>query len=53
MDILGAPVGGYLHCSKFIADKCAESKKLLSSLVDVAGVDLQVAFTLVRMCGGF
>ena len=21
MDILGAPVGDYLHCSKFIADK--------------------------------
>ena len=50
MDILGAPVGDYLHCSKFIADKCAESKKLLTSLVDV---DLQVAFTLLRMCGGF
>ena len=33
--------------------KCAESKNLLSSLVDVAGVDLQVAFTLLRMCGGF
>ena len=28
-------------------------KKLLTSLVDVAGVDLQVAFTLLRMCGGF
>ena len=53
MDILGAPVGDYLHCSKFIADKRAESKKLLSSLVDVAGVDLQVTFTLLRMCGGF
>ena len=53
LDILGAPVGDYLHCSRFIADKCAESKKLLTSLVDVAGVDLQVAFTLLRMCGGF
>ena len=52
LDILGAPVGDYLHCSRFIANKCAESKKLLSSLVDVAG-DLQVAFTLLRMCGGF
>ena len=48
-DILGAPVGDYLHCSRFIANKCAESKKLLSSLVDVAGVDLQVAFTLVHL----
>ena len=53
LDILGAPVGDYLHCSRFIADKCAESKKLLTSLVDVAGVDLQVAFTLLHMCGGF
>ena len=53
LDILGAPVGDYLHCSRFIADKCAESKKLLTSLVDVAGVDLQVTFTLLRMCGGF
>ena len=52
LDILGAPVGNYLHCSRCIADKCAESKKLLTSLVDVAGVDLQVAFTLLRMCGG-
>ena len=33
-----------------VSDLCAESKKLLSSLVDVAGVDLQVAFTLL---GGF
>ena len=53
LDILGAPVGDYLHCSRFITDKCAESKKLLTSLVVVAGVDLQVAFTLLRMCGGF
>ena len=53
LDILGAPVGDYLHCSRFIADKSAESKKLLTSLVDVAGVDFWVAFTLLRMCGGF
>ena len=53
IDILGALVGDYLHCSRFIADKCAESNKLLTSLVDVAGVDLLVAFTLLRMCGGF
>ena len=42
LDILGAPIGDYLHCSKFIAGRCAESRKLLSSLVDVAAVDLQV-----------
>ena len=43
LDILGAPIGDYLHCSKFIAGKCAESSRLLSGLVDVAAVDLQVA----------
>ncbi|KAL5494149.1 hypothetical protein EMCRGX_G015427 [Ephydatia muelleri] len=35
LDILGAPVGDYLHCSRFIADKSAESKKLLTSLVEL------------------
>ena len=49
LDILG----DYLHCSKFIAGKCAESRKLLSGLVDVAAVDLQVAVTLLRMCGSY
>ena len=39
LDILGAPIGDYLH---FIAGSCAESRKLLSGLVDVAAVDLQV-----------
>ena len=53
LDILGAPIGDYLHCSKFIAGRCAESRKLLSSLVDVAAVDLQVAVSLLRMCGSF
>ena len=53
LNILGAPIGNYLHCSKFIAGKCAESRRLLSGLVDVAAVDLQVAVTLLRMCGSF
>ena len=53
LDILGAPIGDHLHCSKFIAGKCAESRKLLSGLVDVAAVDLQVAVTLLCMCGSF
>ena len=51
LDILGAPIGDYLHCSKFIAGKCAESRRLLSGLVDVAAVDLQVVVTLLCMCG--
>ena len=36
LDILGTPVGDYLHCSRFITEKCCE--KLLASLVDVKGV---------------
>ena len=39
LEILGAPIGDYLYCSKFIAGKCADARKLLSSLVDVAAVD--------------
>ena len=53
LDILGGPIGDYLYCSKFIADKCAESKKVLSGLSEVAEVDLHVAVTLLRMCGSF
>ena len=53
LDILGAPIGDCLRCSKFIAGKCAEPRKLLSALVDVATVDLQVAVTLLPMCGSF
>ena len=53
LDILGAPISDYLHCSKFIAGKCAESRKLLSGLVDVAAIDLQVVVTLLRTCGSF
>ena len=53
LDILKGPIGDYLYCSKFIADKCAESKKLLSGLTEVAEVDLHVAVTFLRMCGSF
>ena len=41
LDILGAPIGDYLHCSKIIAGKRAKSRRLLSGLVDVAAVDLR------------
>ena len=52
-DILGAPIGDFVHCSRFIAEKCAYSKTLLEALVDVSAVDLHVAFSLLCMCGGF
>ena len=53
LDILEGPIGDYLYCSKFIADKCAESKKLILGLTEVAEVDLHVAVTLLHMCGSF
>ena len=53
LEILGAPIGYYLFCSKFIAGKCADAKKLLSSLVEVAAIDPHVALSLLRLCGSF
>ena len=53
LEILGAPIGDYLFCSKFIAGKCADAKILLSSLVEVAAIDPHVALSLLRLCGSF
>ena len=53
LDILGGPIGDYLYCSKFIANKCAELKTLLLGMTEVAEVDLHVAVTLLCMCGSF
>eukprot|EP00731_Ephydatia_muelleri_P036196 Em0214g2a len=49
LDILGAPIGDSVHCSRFIAEKCAMPKILLKALVDVSTVDLHMAFSLLRM----
>ena len=46
-------MGDYLHCSKFIANKCAGSSKLLSGLLDVAAIDLLVAATHLCMSGSY
>ena len=51
--ILGVPIGDFVHCARFIAEKCAISKVLLKALVDVSVVDLHVAFSLLRMCGSY
>ena len=40
LDILGAPIGNFVHCSRFIAEKCAMPIILLKALVDVSAVDL-------------
>ena len=53
LEILGAPIGDYLYCSKFVAGKCADTRKLLSSLVDVAAVDPHVALSLLCFCGSY
>eukprot|EP00731_Ephydatia_muelleri_P021341 Em0013g1068a len=45
----GAPIGYFVHCSRFIAEKCTMPKILLKALVDVSTVDLHVAFSLLRM----
>ena len=53
LEILGAPIGDFLFCSKFIASRRKIASKLLSKLEEVASIDPQVALILVRLCGGF
>ena len=50
LEILGALIGNYLCCSKFIAGKCVNARKHLFSLVDVAAVDPHVALSLLHLC---
>ena len=52
-EILGAPIGDFLFCSKFIASRHKIASKLLSKLEEVASIDPQVALILLRLCGGF
>eukprot|EP00731_Ephydatia_muelleri_P016156 Em0009g580a len=51
--ILGAPVGDYIHCSRVIAELCTQAKPLLQCLQEMAGIDLQVAVTLLRVAGSY
>ena len=53
LDILGAHIGDYIHCAKLIASKRVEALKLLSKLDNVAIIDPQVGFNLLRVCGSF
>eukprot|EP00731_Ephydatia_muelleri_P024145 Em0016g416a len=52
-EILGAPIGDFLFCSKFIASRHKIASKLLSKLEDVASIYPQVALILLRLCAGF
>ena len=47
------PIGDYIHCSRFISERCAQSKVLLSAITDVSVVDLHVSLSLLRMCGSY
>ena len=51
IDILGVPIGDYLHCARLIEEKISQAKVLLSALAEVAAADLHVAASLLRMCG--
>ena len=53
LSILEVPIGDYLHCSHFIAEKSSNAKVLLSALVVVATVDLHVAASLLQICGSY
>ena len=53
LEILGAPIGDIVHCSRFFAEKHNNFKVLLRAISDVAAVDLHVAISLLHMCGGY
>ena len=53
LDLLGAPIGGYLFCGKYAASKRSEALKLLSRLVEVGASDPQVALILLCLCGSY
>ena len=52
-EVLGVPFGDFIHCSRVISEKCAQSKVLLSAITDVSVVDLHVSLSLLRICGSF
>ena len=52
-DILGAPIGDFLFCAKYIAQKRTDASKLLQQLAQVGSSDPHLATLLLRQCGGF
>ncbi|KAL5477538.1 hypothetical protein EMCRGX_G024349 [Ephydatia muelleri] len=50
LEILGSPIGDFIYCSQFLAEKCSLQGALLT---DVSAVDLHVAISLLHMCGGY
>ena len=52
-EILGAPIGDFLFCAKYIGQKCTDASKLLQQLAQVGSSDPHIAMLLLRQCGGF
>ena len=50
-NILGAPIGDFSFCAKYIAQKRTDASKLLQQLAQVGSSD-HVAMLLLRQCGG-
>ena len=53
LEILGVPIGDYLHCSHFIAENCFKAKVLFTALVEVAEADLNIAVSLLCICASY
>ena len=53
LEILGSPIGDFIYCSRFFAEKRSLFRALLRRLTDVSAVDLHIAISLLRMCGGY
>ena len=52
-EILGAPIGDFLFCSKFIASRHKIAQSCFLNLEEVASIDPQVALILLHLCAGF
>ncbi|KAL5488962.1 hypothetical protein EMCRGX_G017994 [Ephydatia muelleri] len=52
-DILGAPIGEFWFCAKYVAQKLTDTSKLLQQLAHVGSSDPHVAMLLLRQCWGF
>ena len=46
-DILGAPIGDFLFCAKYVAQKCMDAPKLLQQLAQVGSSDPHVAMRTI------
>ena len=52
-EILGAPIGDLVFCTKFMAQKQSKASKLLQQLEAVGSINPQVALLLLSQCGSY